>query len=466
MNLNSHPSEEQLTALSPLDGRYAKQTNELRKIFSEFGLIQHRVKVEVSWLLALSECEDIPEIPIFPPAGLAYLDEIVRNFSLSDAQQVKKIENQTNHDVKAVEYFLKEQLSAHPETSAVSEFVHFACTSEDINNLAYALMLKSARDHVILPALHEVITPLKALAIENAEQPMLARTHGQLASPTTVGKEFANVVIRLETLGQTLESTPIYGKCNGAVGNFNAHMVAYPNVNWPSVSQSFVENLGLSHQTMTTQIEPHDGIAELCHALVRVNTVLLDLNRDLWLYISLGYFRQRIVSEEVGSSTMPHKVNPIDFENSEGNIGLANALLSHLAEKLPVSRMQRDLTDSTALRNLGVAMAHSLIAYRSTLKGLNKLELNTLVLTAELEESWEVLAEAIQTVMRRYGIDKPYEKLKNLTRGNKQIDSETLSDFIRQLPIPSDARKRLLQLSPATYTGYASELTHNSLSNK
>ena len=464
MTRNNDPPFSQLTALSPLDGRYAEHTKDLRQIFSEFGLIRHRLQVEIGWLQALADHPDIEEVRPFSQTALEYLDSIVRDFSLGDAKRIKDIESTTHHDVKAVEYFIKEQLSKQPELAAVSEFVHFACTSEDINNLAYALMLKQATDSVLLPAIARITARLEALAIEYAEEPMLARTHGQPASPTTVGKELANVVIRLNAGARAVEATPVYGKCNGAVGNFNAHIVAYPEVDWPSVSRSFVEKLGLRYQAMTTQIEPHDGIAEHCHALVRVNTVLLDLDRDLWAYISLGYFRQRAMSGEVGSSTMPHKVNPIDFENSEGNIGLANALLGHLAEKLPVSRWQRDLSDSTALRNLGVAMGYSLVAYCATLQGLDKLQLNPSVLAAELEQSWEILAEAIQTVMRRYGIRDSYEQLKALTRGQDPINAETLHAFIRQLPVPDDAREKLLRLSPARYTGNASAAVHESLS--
>jgi adenylosuccinate lyase len=463
MTRNSNQPLSQLTALSPLDGRYAEHTKALRQIFSEFGLIHHRLQVEIGWLQTLAAHPDIDEVPPFSQAALEYLDSVVRDFSLGDAERIKDIENTTHHDVKAVEYFVKEQLSKQSELAAVSEFVHFACTSEDINNLAYALMLKQATNNVLLPAIDQITERLGALAIEYAEQPMLARTHGQPASPTTVGKELANVVNRLNAGSRTVEAAPVYGKCNGAVGNFNAHIVAYPKVDWPTISRSFVEKLGLSYQAMTTQIEPHDGIAELCHALIRVNTVLLDLDRDLWAYISLGYFQQRTVSGEVGSSTMPHKVNPIDFENSEGNIGLANALLSHLAEKLPVSRWQRDLSDSTALRNLGIAMGYSLVAYRTALKGLDKLELNPSVLATELEQSWEVLAEAIQTVMRRYGIPEPYEQLKTLTRGQDPINAEALHTFIGQLSIPDDARERLLRLSPARYIGNAITAVHESL---
>ena len=462
----TNQTETELLAISPLDGRYAEKTHELRLIFSEFGLIKFRVEVEIGWLITLSNCSEIKEISPFSTEALDYLDSIIEDFSLSDAKNIKALENKTNHDVKAVEYFLKQKLSQRPGTSAASEFVHFACTSEDINNLAYALMLKLARHTIISPTLTEIIEHLERLAILHSDEPMVSRTHGQPASPTTVGKELANVVARLR-LGQiNFENIRIFGKCNGAVGNFNAHTVAYPNVNWLQVSEKFVENFGLSHQEMTTQIEPHDGISEFCHSLIRLNTILLDLNRDFWTYISLDYFKQQIVETEVGSSTMPHKVNPIDFENSEGNIGIANSIFNHLAEKLPVSRLQRDLTDSTVLRNLGVAVGHSLIAYKSTLVGLNKLHLNSPVLGADLEKSWEVLSEAIQTTMRRYGIDEPYEQLKQMTRGDKQINAELLHDFIQTLPIPSEARERLLQLTPNNYVGYASQLTRNALLKK
>ena len=456
--------ETDLLAISPLDGRYAEKTHEVRSIFSEFGLMKYRVRVEISWLITLSKCIDIVEIPPFSTQALEYLDSIANCFSLADAKEIKALESKTNHDVKAVEYFLKAKLSEHPETTTVSEFVHFACTSEDINNLAYALMLILVRKQVVLPALEQIIKQLEHLAGLYSEEPMLARTHGQFASPTTVGKELANVVARLRTGYIKFENIQIFGKCNGAVGNFNAHAVAYPNVDWLTLSQTFVEDFGLSYQEMTTQIEPHDGISEFCHSLLRLNTVLLDLNRDFWTYISLDYFRQRVVKDEVGSSTMPHKVNPIDFENSEGNIGIANAILGHLAEKLPVSRLQRDLSDSTALRNLGVGIGYSVIAYQKTLLGLNRVDLNRSALISDLERSWEVLSEAIQTTMRRYGVDEPYEQLKKMTRGNKQITAEMLHNFIQQLPIPDEARERLLQLSPTNYIGYASQLTQNSLS--
>ena len=466
MTRNSDSHFSQHMALSPLDGRYAEHTIDLRLIFSEFGLIRHRLQVEIGWFQALAAHPDIEEVPPLSRTTLEYLDSIVCDFSLADAEHIKDLESTTHHDVKAVEYFIKEQLSNQPELSAISEFVHFACTSEDINNLAYALMLKQATGNVLLPAIAKITERLEALAIEYAEQPMLARTHGQPASPTTVGKELANVVIRLNGGSRAVESAPIFGKCNGAVGNFNAHIVAYPEVDWPTLSRTFGEKLGLRYQAMTTQIEPHDGIAELCHALIRVNTVLLDLDRDLWAYISLGYFRQRVMSGEVGSSTMPHKVNPIDFENSEGNIGLANALFSHLAEKLPVSRWQRDLSDSTAMRNLGTAMGYSLVAYRTALQGLDKLQLDPAALAADLEQSWEVLAEAIQTIMRRYRIPEPYEQLKALTRGQDPINAAALHAFISQLSIPDDAREKLLRLSPARYIGNAIKFVHESLPKK
>ena len=445
----------QLTALSPLDGRYAEHTAVLRHIFSEYGLIRHRVLVEIGWLRQLAATPEIMEVPPFSPGESDFLQRIAQNFSLADADRVKEIETKTNHDVKAVEYFLKERVSERSELASVAEFIHFACTSEDINNLAYALMLKHARDQVLLPAIERVIWHLERLATKYASVPMLARTHGQPASPTTLGKELANIIARLRTGCISLKDVPVYGKFNGAVGNFNAHIVAYPEVNWPTIARSFVEDMGLDYQAMTTQIEPHDGIAEFCHALIRINSVLLDLDRDIWAYVSLGYFRQQPVPGEIGSSTMPHKVNPIDFENSEGNVGLANALFNHLAEKLPLSRWQRDLSDSTVLRNLGAAFGYSLLAYGSTEKGLNKLELDSRRLAKDLDDAWEVLAEAIQTVMRRYGIAKPYEQLKTLTRGQDSVTAKSLHAFISQLPIPEEARKNLLRLTPASYTGNA-----------
>ncbi|MDP6855075.1 MAG: adenylosuccinate lyase [Arenicellales bacterium] len=448
-----------LTALSPLDGRYGPKVAALRPLLSEFGLIHHRLMIEIRWLQALSAAPDIPEVPAFSSAANDFLEQLLRDFSLDDAQRVKDIETTINHDVKAVEYFLKEAVAQVPELSQVAEFIHFGCTSEDINNLAYALILHKARKEIVLPAITQLITALARLAERFAAEPMLARTHGQPASPTTMGKELANVAARLDGARAQVAAVPILAKFNGAVGNFNAHLAAYPEANWPQISQAFIEGLGLTWQPMSTQIEPHDGIAALCHALIRANTILIDLDRDVWGYVSLGYFRQQTVAGEVGSSTMPHKVNPIDFENAEGNAGVANALLGHLAEKLPISRWQRDLSDSTVLRNLGPALGHGVLAFDATEKGLGKLEIDRDRLEADLEQSWEVLAEAIQTVMRRYQVAEPYEKLKALTRGQSGIDAAALRQFIDQLPIPDDARERLAQLTPATYTGNAREAT-------
>jgi|TARA_B100002003_G_scaffold133989_1_gene124038 adenylosuccinate lyase len=448
-----------LTALSPLDGRYGPTLAALRPLLSEFGLIHHRLMIEIRWLQALSAAPDIPEVPAFSSAANDFLEQLLQDFSLDNAQRVKDIETTINHDVKAVEYFLKEAVAEVSELSQVAEFIHFGCTSEDINNLAYALMLHKARKEIVLPAITQLITALARLAERFATEPMLARTHGQPASPTTMGKELANVAARLDDARAQVAAVPILAKFNGAVGNFNAHLAAYPEANWPQISQAFIEGLGLTWQPMSTQIEPHDGIAALCHALMRANTILIDLDRDVWGYVSLGYFRQQTVAGEVGSSTMPHKVNPIDFENAEGNAGVANALLGHLAEKLPISRWQRDLSDSTVLRNLGSALGHSVLAFDATEKGLGKLEIDRDRLEADLEQSWEVLAEAIQTVMRRYRVAEPYEKLKALTRGQSGIDAATLRQFIAQLPIPDDARERLAQLTPATYTGNAREAT-------
>ncbi|HJP07702.1 MAG TPA: adenylosuccinate lyase [Arenicellales bacterium] len=444
-----------LTALSPADGRYGSKVAALRPFFSEFALIRYRVIVEARWLAALADCEEIPEVAPLSAAASAFLEKTLENFSLEDAQQVKEIERTTNHDVKAVEYFLKQKVASENTLRAISEFIHFGCTSEDINNLAYALMLRDARNEVILPAIDRLISALGNLAGTLTNQPMLARTHGQPASPTTLGKELTNVIARLDHVRGQVSETPIRGKFNGAVGNFNAHLAAYPDVDWAQVSCHFVESLGLDWQAMTTQIEPHDDIAALCHALVRINSILIDLDRDLWGYIALGFFRQRTVEGEVGSSTMPHKVNPIDFENGEGNAGIANALLGHLAEKLPVSRWQRDLSDSTVLRNLGPALAHCLLALESTCRGLGKLDVDSARLQADLDKAWEVLAEAIQTVMRRYEVPEPYEKLKALTRGQQAMDAQTLRDFVEQLPIPAEARDYLANLTPATYTGNA-----------
>jgi adenylosuccinate lyase len=445
-----------LNALSPVDGRYASKVDDLRPIFSEYGLIRHRILVEIRWLQALAEAPEIAEVPPLSEHAKHLLDGIFDGFSEEDAQRVKNIESSTNHDVKAVEYFLKERIAGNAELEAVAEFIHFACTSEDINNLAYALMLREARTQALLPAADQLIDALRGMAHGFADLPMLSRTHGQPASPTTLGKEFANVVHRLSRQRAQLASVPMLGKINGAVGNFNAHLSAYPEVDWPALAERFVTGLGLDWNPYTIQIEPHDYIAELCDALARFNTVLLDFDRDVWSYISIGYFRQRTVAGEVGSSTMPHKVNPIDFENSEGNLGIANALLGHFAAKLPVSRWQRDLTDSTVLRSVGVALGHSLIAYHATLRGLGKLEATPERLAADLDSCWEVLAEPVQTVMRRYGIEKPYEKLKELTRG-RGIDRETLRAFIQTLDIPTEARNALLALEPDSYTGNATQ---------
>jgi adenylosuccinate lyase len=443
-----------LTNLSPIDGRYADKVEPLRAILSEYGLIRYRVLVEIRWLQALAQEPAIAEVSPLSQEAQALLESIVTSFSVDDAERVKQIEKTTNHDVKAVEYFLKEKIAGNAELMAVSEFIHFACTSEDINNLSYGLMVKAARDEVLLPQLRKVIAAIKEKAGEYAGQPMLSRTHGQSATPTTLGKEFANVAARLERQVKQLAGVELLGKINGAVGNYNAHTVAYPELDWPVFAQKFVESLGLAFNPYTTQIEPHDYLAEFFHALSRFNTVLIDFDRDVWGYISQGYFKQKTVAGEVGSSTMPHKVNPIDFENSEGNLGLANAVFGHLAEKLPISRWQRDLTDSTVLRNIGVGIAHTVIALQATLKGISKLELNPPVLEADLAENPEVLAEPIQTVMRRYGIEKPYEKLKELTRG-RRIDAESLAAFVSALDIPDEAKQRLLVLTPRGYTGYA-----------
>lgn len=448
MNLSS------LTALSPVDGRYARQTSELRPYFSEYGLIHHRVLVEVRWLQALSAHQQITEVPTFSAEANTLLDTIVSEFNETDAERVKEIERTTNHDVKAVEYFLKEKIADNDEISAVSEFIHFACTSEDINNLSYGLMLKGGRDHVLVPKIKEVSAAITKLAHHYADNPLLSRTHGQAASPSTVGKEMANVVERLRRQIQQIESVEILGKINGAVGNYNAHYCAYPEIDWPAFAKNFVESLGLQWNPYTTQIEPHDYIAELFDANSRYNTIMIDFCRDLWSYISLGHFKQKVIAGEVGSSTMPHKVNPIDFENAEGNLGIANALMTHLGQKLPVSRLQRDLTDSTVLRALGLGMGHSMIAYQSALKGINKLELNEESIAAELDANWEVLGEAVQTVMRRHGIEKPYEKLKELTRG-RRIDAEDMAEFINKLTLPEAVKAELLTLTPASYIGNA-----------
>ncbi|MEW5756519.1 MAG: adenylosuccinate lyase [Pseudomonadota bacterium] len=446
----------ELTAISPIDGRYGNKTTDLRPIFSEYGLIRHRVLVEVRWLQHLAKIAAIPEVPRFSEHATNLLNAIVDNFSVEDAQRVKNIEKVTNHDVKAVEYFLKEKIAGNAELEAVSEFIHFACTSEDINNLSYALMLREGRNQVLLPMADQVIEAISRLAHDHAAVPMLSRTHGQTASPTTVGKEMANVAYRLKRQRAQLAAVEILGKINGAVGNYNAHLAAYPELDWSKIAQDFVTSLGLEWNPYTIQIEPHDYIAELFQALSRFNTILIDFDRDVWGYISLGYFKQKTVAGEIGSSTMPHKVNPIDFENSEGNLGLANALFEHLSAKLPISRWQRDLTDSTVLRNLGVGIAHSVLAYQATLKGISKLEINEQRLLEDLNNAWEVLAEPVQTVMRRYGIEKPYEKLKELTRGHG-INQEAMRRFINTLAIPDEAKQQLLKLTPATYIGNAAE---------
>ncbi len=443
-----------LTAISPIDGRYGDKTADLRPIFSEYGLIRHRVLVEVRWLQALAGHPGIAEVPPLSAHADHVLNSVVEQFGLEDARRVKNIERTTNHDVKAVEYFLKEKIAGNAELGKISEFLHFACTSEDINNLAYALMLREARAQALLPLMDNVIAAVRNLAHRYADQPMLSRTHGQPASPTTLGKEMANFAHRLKRQREQLAGVSMLGKINGAVGNYNAHLAAYPDVDWQTFACEFVTNLGLDWNPYTTQIEPHDYTAELFDVLGRFNTVLIDFCRDVWSYISLGYFRQKTVAGEVGSSTMPHKVNPIDFENAEGNLGLANAIFDHLAAKLPISRWQRDLTDSTVLRNLGVGVAHSTIAYQSCLKGIGKLEADPVRLAADLDANLEVLAEPIQTVMRRYGIEKPYEKLKELTRG-RTVDRQTLQAFISGLDIPEAAKAQLLALTPATYTGNA-----------
>ncbi len=445
-----------LTAISPVDGRYGGKTADLQPIFSEYGLIRHRVLVEIRWLQALAEQEQIAEVPPLSEHASNILNHIIDNFSEEDAQRVKNIERTTNHDVKAVEYFLKEKIAGNQELEAVSEFIHFACTSEDINNLSHALMLREGRGQVLIPQIDDVIHVLQRMAHELADLPMLSRTHGQPASPTTLGKEIANVVYRLRRQRDQIASVPMLGKINGAVGNYNAHLSAYPDIDWPAFAQQFVESLGLSWNPYTIQIEPHDYMAELFDAVARLNTILIDFSRDVWSYISIGHFKQKTVAGEVGSSTMPHKVNPIDFENAEGNLGIANALFGHLAAKLPISRWQRDLTDSTVIRNLGVGFGHTSIALQSLMKGIGKLEANGDSLAADLDANWEVLAEPIQTVMRRYGIEKPYEKLKELTRGHR-ISQADLLDFVDGLEIPDPAKQALRDLTPATYIGNAKE---------
>ncbi len=445
-----------LTAVSPIDGRYGGKTEALRPIFSEYGLIHHRVTVEVRWLQALSRHPGIDEVPSFSDAANALLDGIVADFGEADARRIKEIERTTNHDVKAVEYFLKERIAGNAELEAVGEFIHFACTSEDINNLSHALMLRAGREQVLLPELDRVIEDIRALAHAHAELPMLSRTHGQPASPTTLGKEMANVVARLRRQREQIARVPLLGKINGAVGNYNAHLAAYPEIDWPAFARDFVESLGLEWNPYTIQIEPHDYMAELFDAIARANTILIDFARDVWGYISLGYFRQKTVAGEVGSSTMPHKVNPIDFENGEGNLGLANALFDHLAMKLPVSRWQRDLTDSTVLRNMGVGFAYTLIALQSLRRGIGKLEADEQRLADDLLTNWEVLAEPIQTVMRRYGIEKPYERLKELTRGQR-VDQAGMQAFVDGLELPEAAKAALRELTPLSYIGNAAE---------
>ncbi len=446
-----------LTALSPIDGRYQDKAASLRSIFSEFGLLKFRVTVEIRWLQKLAATAAIQEVTALSSQANDYLNQIVTDFSLADAERIKQIERTTNHDVKAVEYFLKEKSEALPELAAVSEFIHFACTSEDINNLSHALMLKTAKEQVLLPAWEKLIGEIKGLAQQFKTIPLLSRTHGQPASPSTVGKEMANVVYRLQRQLKQLQQTEILGKINGAVGNYNAHLSAYPEIDWHQFSREFVESLGVNWNPYTTQIEPHDYIAEMFDTVARFNTIMIDFDRDMWGYIALNHFKQRTIAGEIGSSTMPHKVNPIDFENSEGNLGLANAVMAHLGAKLPISRWQRDLTDSTVLRNLGVGLGYTLIAYAATSKGISKLEVNEGHLRAELDQNWEVLAEPIQTVMRRYGIEKPYEKLKELTRG-KRVDAAAMQAFIDGLAIPEHEKVRLKQLTPATYIGAAVEL--------
>ena len=447
-----------LTALSPLDGRYESKTAPLRHYFSEFALIRYRVHIEIEWLIGLSQTPEITECAAFSQATNMALRDAATNFSLADAERIKAIEATTNHDVKAVEYWLRERFAGSAEVVRAQAFIHFACTSEDINNLAHALMLENARETVLLPALAGIQTRLQTLAHRHAGLPMLSHTHGQAATPTTMGKEMANVAYRLQRARTAIAGTPIPGKINGAVGNYNAHLSAYPDFNWPAFARTFVEGLGIAFNPYTIQIEPHDGIAELFDAIARANTILIDLDRDIWGYVSLGYFKQRVKAGEIGSSTMPHKVNPIDFENSEGNLGVANALLRHMAEKLPISRWQRDLTDSTVLRNMGVALGYCVLAYDSLARGLDKLEVNEAKIASHLEASWDVLAEPIQTVMRKHGIDDAYEQLKELTRGKGGIDRDSLRTFVAGLAIPAADKARLLELTPASYIGAAQKL--------
>jgi len=449
-----------LRALSPADGRYAGKVESLRDIFSEYGLIRYRVLVEVRWLQCLADEPAVPELGPLSSVMKDVLNHIVDDFSLDDAEQVKKIEATTNHDVKAVEYFIQKKLGDGPETAPLKDFLHFGCTSEDINNLSYALMLREARRDALLPQMRDVRNKLKTLAREHAALPMLSRTHGQTASPTTLGKEIANVVARLERAQEQFKAVQIRGKFNGAVGNFNAHLIAYPDADWQAISARFIESLDVDQNAYTTQIEPHDWTAEYAHSLIRYNTILIDFCRDIWAYISLGYFKQRVTKNEVGSSTMPHKVNPIDFENAEGNLGMANAMLNHFAEKLPISRWQRDLTDSTVQRNLGVAAGYIVIALQSLQKGIGKLQVNEAAIAGDVEAAWEVLAEAVQTVMRRYGIPEPYEKLKALTRG-QAVTREVLLEFVATLDIPDAEKQRLLALTPQSYVGLAAQLARS-----
>ncbi len=446
----------ELSAISPIDGRYRSKTSQLDTIFSEFGLIKYRTIIEVEWLKAMSQNADIVEVPKFSESAVSHLNDLIKDFSVENAQRVKEIEKTTNHDVKAVEYFLKESVGSNSELNAVSEFLHFACTSEDINNLSHALMLQDGRS-ILLVEMQGVINAILKIAKDNANVSMLSRTHGQTASPTTLGKEMANVVDRLRRQKEIFETVDIRAKFNGAVGNFNAHFSAYPNLDWESFSKSFIESIGVTYSPFTTQIEPHDYIAEYFHAISRFNTILIDFSRDIWSYISNAYFKQKTVAGEVGSSTMPHKVNPIDFENAEGNLGLSIAIGSHLAEKLPISRWQRDLSDSTVLRNLGLSCAYSLIAYSSLQRGINKLEVNNEKIRQDLDNAWEVLAEPIQTVMRRYGIENPYEKLKALTRG-QEINQQLIQEFVADLDIPTEAKEHLMQLTPSSYIGIANKL--------
>lgn len=453
--MSDNLSLSELTAISPIDGRYGARLGNLKAIFSEYGLIKNRVRVEVAWLKMLANHPEIPEVPKLSADAIAHLDQLVDGFTLEMAQRVKEIERTTNHDVKAVEYLIKEHIDSNAELKAVGEFVHFACTSEDINNLSYALMLKEAREQVVVPEMQKLVDEIARQAVAMAGIPMLARTHGQPASPTTVGKEFANVAYRLQRQIQQLMNVQLLGKINGATGNYNAHLSAYPTINWYEITEQFVKSLGLAWNPYTIQIEPHDYVAEFFHAVSRFNTILIDFDRDVWGYIALGFFKQKTVAGEIGSSAMPHKVNPIDFENSEGNLGMANAIFEHLAQKLPISRWQRDLTDSTVLRNLGVGIAHTQISLQATMKGLSKLEVNEQALDDDLNNNWEVLAEAIQTVMRRYGFEKPYEKLKDLTRGQR-VNAQIMQDFIESLDgLPAEAKETLKNMTPGSYIGNA-----------